>query len=85
MNISRIAGLTLGTALTATALAPLTAAPFMANGAIKAACRRATLRRCIGAVDMAMMRRCRCSGRYWRPLLWRCGGLAAGIIGPTIL
>jgi len=35
MNISRIAGLTLVTALTATALAPATAAPFMANGAIK--------------------------------------------------
>jgi hypothetical protein len=37
MNISRIAGLTLVTALTATALAPATAAPFMANGAIKSA------------------------------------------------
>jgi hypothetical protein len=37
MNISRIAGLTLVTALTATALAPATAAPFMANAAIKSA------------------------------------------------
>lgn len=37
MNTSRIAGLTLVAALTVTALAPATAAPFMANGAIKAA------------------------------------------------
>ena len=37
MNISRIAGFTLVTALTATALTPATAAPFMANSAIKSA------------------------------------------------
>lgn len=35
MNISRIAGFTLVTALTATALAPATAAPFMTNSVIK--------------------------------------------------